>query len=69
MKTVSAPIQIDAPPMTVWRVLTDLGRYQDLEPAHSRGLGGGRRRKADTPTKRPTGNGPHDDRQAEDRRR
>lgn len=32
MKTVSAPIQIGAPPMTVWKVLTDLGRYHEWNP-------------------------------------
>jgi uncharacterized protein YndB with AHSA1/START domain len=29
MKTVSATIQIDAPPEAVWAVLTDLGRYPE----------------------------------------
>lgn len=32
MKTVSATVQIDALPMAVWAVLTDLGRYQDWNP-------------------------------------
>jgi hypothetical protein len=32
MKTMSATIQIDAPPMTVWAVLTDLGSYPDWNP-------------------------------------
>ena len=32
MKTMSATIQIDAPPETVWAVLTDLGGYQDWNP-------------------------------------
>ena len=32
MKTVSATTQIDAPPMAVWAVLTDLGRYPDWNP-------------------------------------
>ena len=32
MKTVSATIQIDAPPEAVWAVLTDLGRYQEWNP-------------------------------------
>ena len=32
MKTMSATIQIDAPPETVWAVLTDLDRYQDWNP-------------------------------------
>lgn len=32
MKTVSATIQIDAPPMTVWGLLTDLGRYPQWNP-------------------------------------
>ncbi|HTS97738.1 MAG TPA: SRPBCC domain-containing protein [Streptosporangiaceae bacterium] len=32
MKTASATIQIDAPPMTVWSILTDLGRYGEWNP-------------------------------------
>jgi hypothetical protein len=32
MKTVSATIQIDAPPEAVWAALTDLGRYQEWNP-------------------------------------
>ena len=32
MKTVSATIQIDAPPEAVWAVLTDLGRYPEWNP-------------------------------------
>ena len=32
MKTVSATTQIDAPPMAVWAVLTDLGRYPEWNP-------------------------------------
>jgi hypothetical protein len=32
MKTVSAAIQIDAPPMGVWAVLTDLSRYPEWNP-------------------------------------
>jgi hypothetical protein len=32
MKTVSATIQIDAPPEAVWAVLTDLGRYREWNP-------------------------------------
>jgi hypothetical protein len=32
MKTVSATIQIGAPPEAVWAVLTDLDRYQDWNP-------------------------------------
>lgn len=32
MKTVSATIQIDAPPMAVWALLTDLGRYREWNP-------------------------------------
>jgi hypothetical protein len=32
MKTMSAAIQIDAPPAAVWAVLTDLGRYQEWNP-------------------------------------
>lgn len=32
MKTVSAAIQIGAPPMTVWAVLTDLARYPEWNP-------------------------------------
>src|ERR1700733_1283335 len=32
MKTMSATIQIGAPPEAVWAVLTDLGRYPDWNP-------------------------------------
>ncbi len=32
MKTMSATIQIDAPPMTVWAILTDLDSYPDWNP-------------------------------------
>ena len=32
MKTMSATIQIDAPPSAVWAVLTDLGRYPEWNP-------------------------------------
>jgi hypothetical protein len=32
MKTMSAAIQIDAPPMTVWAILTDLNSYPDWNP-------------------------------------
>jgi len=32
MKTVSATTWIDAPPMKVWAILTDLSRYQDWNP-------------------------------------
>ena len=32
MKTVSATTQIDAPPMAVWAVLTDLPRYPEWNP-------------------------------------
>jgi len=32
MKTMSATIQIDAPPMTVWAILTDLDGYPDWNP-------------------------------------
>lgn len=32
MKTTSATIQIGAPPMTVWAVLTDLGSYPEWNP-------------------------------------
>lgn len=32
MKTVSATVQIEAPPMAVWAILADLGRYQDWNP-------------------------------------
>jgi hypothetical protein len=32
MKTMSATIQIDASPMTVWAILTDLNSYPDWNP-------------------------------------
>jgi uncharacterized protein YndB with AHSA1/START domain len=32
MKTMSATIQIDAPPEAVWAILTDLGRYPEWNP-------------------------------------
>ncbi len=32
MKTVTATIDIDAPPRAVWDVLTDLGRYPVWNP-------------------------------------
>jgi uncharacterized protein YndB with AHSA1/START domain len=32
MKTMSAIIQIDAPPGAVWATLTDLGRYPEWNP-------------------------------------
>jgi hypothetical protein len=32
MKTMSATIQIDAPPAAVWAVLTDLDRYPEWNP-------------------------------------
>jgi len=32
MKTVSVTTQIDAPPMAVWAVLTDLSRYPEWNP-------------------------------------
>ena len=32
MKTVSAAIQIDAPPMAVWAILTDLACYPEWNP-------------------------------------
>ena len=32
MKTVSATAWIDASPMKVWAILTDLSRYQDWNP-------------------------------------
>jgi len=32
MKIISAAIQIGAPPMTVWAILTDLGRYPEWNP-------------------------------------
>jgi hypothetical protein len=32
MKTMSATTQIDAPPMAVWAILTDLSRYAEWNP-------------------------------------
>jgi hypothetical protein len=32
MKIISAAIEIGAPPMTVWGVITDLGRYPEWNP-------------------------------------
>jgi hypothetical protein len=32
MKTMSATTDIDAPPLTVWAILTDLGRYREWNP-------------------------------------
>jgi hypothetical protein len=32
MRTMSAAIEIDAPPMTVWAILTDLSRYPEWNP-------------------------------------
>jgi hypothetical protein len=32
VRTVSAAIQIEAPPMAVWAILTDLGRYPEWNP-------------------------------------
>jgi uncharacterized protein YndB with AHSA1/START domain len=32
MKTMSATIDIDAPPAEVWAILTDLGRYREWNP-------------------------------------
>jgi hypothetical protein len=32
MKTMSATVEIDAPPMAVWAVLTDLSRYPEWNP-------------------------------------
>ena len=32
MKIISAATEIGAPPMTVWAVLTDLGRYPEWNP-------------------------------------
>jgi len=32
MKTMSATIQIDAPPQAVWAILADLGRYPEWNP-------------------------------------
>ena len=39
MKTMSATIQIDAPPMTVWAVLTDLDNYPDWNPLFRKASG------------------------------
>ena len=32
MKTMTATIDVDAPPENVWDILTDLGRYRDWNP-------------------------------------
>ena len=32
MKTMSATIEISAPPLAVWAVLTDLSRYPEWNP-------------------------------------
>jgi uncharacterized protein YndB with AHSA1/START domain len=32
MKTMTATIDVDAPPEKVWDILTDLGRYRDWNP-------------------------------------
>ena len=32
MKIISAATEIGAPPMTVWAILTDLGRYPEWNP-------------------------------------
>ena len=32
MKIISAAIEIGAPPMTIWTVLTDLGSYPEWNP-------------------------------------
>jgi hypothetical protein len=40
MKTVSATTQIDAPPMAVWAVLTDLGNYPEWNPLFREASGG-----------------------------
>ena len=32
MKIISAAIEIGVPPMTVWAVITDLGRYREWNP-------------------------------------
>ena len=40
MKIISAGIEIGAPPMTVWAVLTDLGRYPEWNPLFREASGG-----------------------------
>jgi hypothetical protein len=32
MKIISATVEIGAPPMTVWAIITDLGRYREWNP-------------------------------------
>jgi hypothetical protein len=39
MRTMSAAIEIDAPPMTVWAILTDLSRYPEWNPLFREGAG------------------------------
>lgn len=39
MKTVAATVDIDAPPMAVWAVLTDLTRYPEWNPHIREGTG------------------------------
>jgi hypothetical protein len=39
MKTMSATIQIDAPPEAVWELLTDLGSYREWNPLFAEASG------------------------------
>lgn len=39
MRTVTAAVDIDAPPMAVWAVLTDLSRYPEWNPHIREGAG------------------------------